>query len=375
MTELPKRAGYFLIWAQGNGSGPGDGVKKKIGEQIRNWRKLGVPTRLFILAYKECEAAWRTELEARELVVHAANRKWDRFGALERIRADIRGWAPEFVYMRQETFYPALGRVMSSVPSFVELNGDEIAEARGASLPHFLYRVASRRLLLRNASGFVAVSKGLAVSPGFRRFRLPTAVIANGIDLSTRQGLPAPESTELRFGFIGSPFGARWHGVDKIVELARTRPDWAFEIIGPEAASLERLPPNAHAHGPLGRAEYEPILARCDAAFGVLSGYEKEAEEASPLKIREYLAYGIPTINGLADTDFPDGAPFLLELPNTPDNVARSIDRIERFANEWKGKRVPRSAVEHLDSALKDRRRLEFIGRVLGGNSAVDRVA
>jgi hypothetical protein len=90
-------------------------------------------------------------------------------------------------------------------------------------------------------------------------------------------------------------------------------------------------------------------------------------EEACPLKVREYLAYGIPTIIGYKDTDFPNGAPFLLCLPNTPDNVEKNLDRIEAFVLSWKGKRVPRSEIEHLDLKVKEEKRIIFIEEVLAG--------
>jgi hypothetical protein len=45
--------------------------------------------------------------------------------------------------------------------------------------------------------------------------------------------------------------------------------------------------------------------------------------------------------------------------------VSSSVDEIERFARRWKGKRVERSQVLHLDSALKERRRIEFVARMV----------
>ena len=86
--------------------------------------------------------------------------------------------------------------------------------------------------------------------------------------------------------------------------------------------------------------------------------------EASPLKVREYLALGLPTIIGYKDTDFPQGAPFLLELPNVENNVDFAADAILRFVEEWKNKRVPRSEVLHLDLKKKERERLRFLKEV-----------
>jgi hypothetical protein len=320
---------------------------------------------LFVLGYKDCRKAWEQVVSPSDVVVRVSSGRWDRVRALDQLGAELRTWAPGFLYLRQETYYPALARMMSSVPAFVELNGDEISESRSGPRYYLLYQVASRYLMLRHARGLVAVSGELAAVPGFARFGLPTTVIGNGIKLADFPPLSAPANETLRFGFLGSPLGARWHGVEKIVDLAWRRPDWEFELIGPDPAHLGRIPPNMHTYGVLPRERYQPILARCDVGIGGLSGYEKQSREGSALKAREYLAYGIPIVSAVVDTDFPGGAPFLLVLPNTPDNVSSSVDDIERFAKRWKGARVERSDVLVLDSGLKERRRLEFVASVL----------
>lgn len=361
--RVPRKGAYFITWPQGNAAGPGDGVKRKIGEQIRHWQRLGVNTRLFVLGYQDSREAW--EAEVSDVIVRVAGGRWHRVQVLEQLAREVRDFAPDFLYMRQETYYPAVARMMEATPTFVELNGDEVSEARGGPTYYWLYRLLSRELVLRKARGLVAVSGELAQARSFTRFELPTAVIANGIDLSSLKELPVPKNSGIRLGFLGSSLGARWHGVDKIIDLARRRPDWSLDVIGPDISSFGEIPSNVRMHGVLPRKQYEPILAECDVAFGGLSGYVKQANEGSPLKVREYMAYGIPTISGVIDTDFPKGAPFFLLLPNTPDNVSSSIAEIESFALRWKGKRIERSQVSHLDSSFKERQRMEFVARVL----------
>jgi len=86
--------------------------------------------------------------------------------------------------------------------------------------------------------------------------------------------------------------------------------------------------------------------------------------EASTLKLREYLAVGLPSIIGYTDTDFPNGAPFLLQLPNRPDNVSSSLSAIDEFISSQAGRRVARASIAHLDSLNKERRRLRFLSSV-----------
>jgi len=190
-------------------------------------------------------------------------------------------------------------------------------------------------------------------------------VLANGIDLGAFPSLPAPANDAPRVLFVGYG-GCAWHGLDKIVELARALPRWRFDLVGVERVA-GGVPANVILHGVLERERYEGLAARADAALGTLALHRKSMEEASPLKTREYLAYGLPTVVGYDDTDFPDGHPLLLRLPNTEDNVAAGVERIRAFVEGARGRRVPRADVRHLDVGAKEEQRLAFFDEVRGG--------
>jgi hypothetical protein len=114
-------------------------------------------------------------------------------------------------------------------------------------------------------------------------------------------------------------------------------------------------------------SDYAPLLAHADVAIGTLALYRKDMGEASSLKVREYLARGIPTIVGYADTDFPEAPPFILRIPNAPDAVRTSMPDIRAFVERSLGTRVPREAVAHLDVSVKEAARLAFLREVVGG--------
>ena len=88
--------------------------------------------------------------------------------------------------------------------------------------------------------------------------------------------------------------------------------------------------------------------------------------EACPLKVREYLGYGLPVVVAYRDTDFSDVAPwFLLELPNAEDNAVAGVDRIRAFVDAVRGRRVTRSEVEaRIGTAAKETRRLALLAAV-----------
>ena len=63
----------------------------------------------------------------------------------------------------------------------------------------------------------------------------PVAVIANGADPEAVPSLPAPSNERPRAVFAGSP-ELPWHGVDRLLELARAVPEVDFDLLGPRAA-------------------------------------------------------------------------------------------------------------------------------------------
>jgi len=103
-------------------------------------------------------------------------------------------------------------------------------------------------------------------------------------------------------------------------------------------------------------------VARADVAVGTLALYRKQMQEACALKVRRYLAYGLPVILGHVDTDFIGRDEwYILSLPNTATNVADGLDSIRKFVADVKGRRVPRGEVEPILSvSAKERERLSF---------------
>ena len=161
-----------------------------------------------------------------------------------------------------------------------------------------------------------------------------------------------------------------WHGLDKIVKLAAVIPEWSFHLVGIGVEDVGgAIPSNVKTWGALLYTEYLPLLAEADCAIGTLALHRKEMQEASPLKTREYLAHGLPVISGCRDTDFMEGADFLLELPNTEDNILPNTARIRAFVESWRGRRVDREKVRHLDTGEKERTRLRFFNQIVSSHA------
>jgi hypothetical protein len=159
-----------------------------------------------------------------------------------------------------------------------------------------------------------------------------------------------------------------WHGLDKLAVLAKRFPSWTIHVLGdspvtPEVAACK----NVKAHGLLKRDQFEPLLAEAHVGLGPLALHRKNMEEACPLKVREYLSYGLPVIAGYLDTDFPNGAEFFLQIGNSEKNVEHSLEQIEAFVNRWMHRRVNPVDIAHLDYRAKEQQRLAFLAEIADG--------
>jgi glycosyltransferase involved in cell wall biosynthesis len=337
-----------------------DGVARKIASQSAHWEALGHETRVFCLSRaSSADVPW-------ELFTFGSFP--ERVRQTRKLERAVRAWAPDVVYVRHDVFLPPLGGLLRAVPAVAEVQTNEIAESttristRRASL---LYEHLSSRLILSRVDGIVTVSDEIAGMAFVTSRGKPTIVIGNGIDLDGVPELPPPNGDRRRVAFLAS-MGQPWHGVDKIVWLAEQLPDVVFHFIGWAPENFLAPPPaNVVAHGVLAREQYEPILASCDAGIGTLALHRLDMNEASTLKVREYLAHGLPVVLGYEDTDLKGLDPwYVLQLPNEESNVRDAVGRIRRFLDDVHGRRVPRQEIaDRIDAAAKERIRLDFLGR------------
>jgi glycosyltransferase involved in cell wall biosynthesis len=340
------------------------GVLKKIAAQMHYWITKGHEAKLFVAAQsKECWSGL-SDLNVEITLTQKFSDKMNRNLLLEKILP----WKPDMLYLRFSWPYPFINRIVSEFPSIMEINSDDYAEIKSYLLKQkqyirFIYYLFSRNRFYSRLSGFVFLSNELKIY--FSRYKKLGVVISNGIDIDKISPSQAPNNNSPRLFFMGTP-GQSWHGIDKICVIAKHYPTWQFELVGVTASEVVAPPTNMHFHGHLNNEKYSDILSKSDVAIATLALHRKNMNEASPLKVREYLAHGLPTILGYKDTDFPDGAPFLLQLPNAPTNVEDSLDTIEKFTLARMGKRVERSEILHIHLGEKENQRISFFKKFLG---------
>ncbi len=343
------------------GSGRHSGIFRKVAAQAAAWKSLGADVALFVTTSPDGLADW-SALGQTAFATSAPARALSRLRAREAAAKAARDWQPDVVYVRHGLMYPGLLRLARALPLVIEVNGDDLAEAVRLGPAHRLVTKLSHGLGLRAASGLVFVTHELAERQSFSRYGRPAIVLANGIDLNSVPPAP-PSSGSQRAIFIGHPH-TPWHGTDLLLGLAARLPEWRFDLVGPDPADLPTAPVNVTAHGLLDAESYRGMLAAADLAIGSLAMHRAGITEGSPLKVREYLAAGIPTVIAYRDTDFPGGADFLLQLPA---DLAHADTLIPEFARRWAGRRIPRSDVALLDVAVKETARLRFLKQCAAG--------
>lgn len=343
----------------------GDGVAKKIRTQARVWGEAGHEVEVFWLAK---DPGRLVSSEGKPFLYRPP---FGRPLATSRLEQAVITFAPDLVYLRYHIFLPPLPRIVRSAPVVVEVNTDDDREFRLWSRRLWLYNKLNRRLIFGRSSGLVFVTEELARNPRFTSFHKPSVVIGNGVEPPAQSDEPSSRAARARLVFLGTH--GPWQGFDKVLALARALPEYDFDLVGIDRGHVEEhVPVNATLHGLLDEVSYTPILAAADVGLGTLALHRKGMDEASPLKTREYLLRGLPTVLGYRDTDLPEPAPpYVLELPNHERNVDDNVGAIRDFVERVRGCRVPPDeVVQRMTVAAKEGARLEFLQRVLRSATA-----
>lgn len=284
----------------------------------------------------------------------------NRVVSVPALGAALRRFRPELIYYRQGIWFPFFVTTLRRcAPYVVEIN-TSLHEARLEGWATHAFKRWGGGMLLRGASGIVCPTEELAQE--WRKPGKPIAVVSNGFETRSVSPSGPPRNERPAIAFVGSADQA-WHGVDKVVELAEHLPEFDFHVVGPRLEGGAR-PGNVHVHGPMGAEELAALYARSDVGIGTLALHRKAMQEAAPLKVREYLAYGLPAIVGYTDVDLK-GFDCVLDIGNHESNARDAVERIRDFVQAWRDVRVEDPAIRAaIDSGAKERDRLRFLGEV-----------
>ncbi|HOW86855.1 MAG TPA: glycosyltransferase [Candidatus Aminicenantes bacterium] len=337
---------------------PQTGVGKKVRGQVEAWKEMGHAVEVFDLPVESIDKGKKLVPSIKMMI--------RRLREVRRLSEKIRTWSPDILYARAGlTYYPSLDYLFRDFPVVFEVNTDEIREYKLTYSPFkYVFFVCTRRRYLSQAAAFICVTKEL--NEKYLRYRKPIKIISNGIKLSDYPILHPVEKEHMELVFVGND-DYPWNGIDVICEMAGIFPSWEFNIIG--MGKQNGCPRNVHFRGKLSYPEYMYYYQRADVSIGTLALNRKGMKEASPLKVREYLAHGIPVIIGYEDTDFPNGAEFILRIASDLSDP-RGISAIKEFVMKWRGKRIDRNEVQSINSPIKERERMAFLEWIMAADLA-----
>ena len=343
------------------------GVGLKIRSAVRAWNETGHTAHWFTTTSAEVTGEEVTAFQFGE-GMRGLMREFDRSRQLAHLIKAVAAYQPDVIYLRSGIYTYPLQRLFRIAPVVMELNTVDVVEYRGRGVFLFGVHLLTRDYVYGHASGFVAVSREIGSHPSNVKYGKPLLVLANSIDLSKFEILPIPHNLAPRLAYIGVA-GNDWQGLDKLFWLADACPDFEFDLIGSSADAFEgqTIPPNLHLHGFLPRSAYEPILARADVGIGLLPLHRKGMNENPTLKVREYLAFGLPVLISHEDPDLsPYTLDFVLQIPNTEDNIQTHLEQIREFAFRMQNKRVDQQKVVSLiGNASKENIRVEFLANII----------
>lgn len=336
------------------------GVATKLRSQMQHWIGSGHEVELLLIG---CEDL--AELETLEIPVKniyypvkifpkkGINVFLSKILSINKINKYLKQVKPDLIYYRCSMWIPGLDHIIAAHMSVMEVNSKDLEEIKswGRTI-RWLYKYG-RKKILNNVDGIVSVSHELAEE--FISLGLPTIVIGNGITLSNKVS-ERTISDSVNLVFVGS-LEQYWQGVDKVYFLATHLPEFNFHIVGEKSPQKEL--PNVYSHGYLAARELNLLYERMHIGIGTLALHRKNMEEASPLKVREYISHGLPVIIGYHDTDLAS-SPQVLRINNSETNVSDSIEAIRNFIVRQAGSTISEEVRLSIDYAEKEHKRLTF---------------
>lgn len=339
-----------------------DGVTKKVKGQVDEWVNQSVDAKVFCFLPKKGESILNAE----------QFESGGYFNLRLRLNSDfilkLNSFDPDIIYFRYDLWNKNLIYSFKNRKSVAELNSLDLnefylllkTEKSFKSVVRYLGYLFGRYNLLKQVNGFVSVTNEIVNHYSFKNFKKPNSIIPNGIDFKSYNTIKSIDSVNEKVSlfFIGTP-NQPWQGEDIIVEWSKKLSEFDFHIVGMGGENSSNL----FFHGYLEKLEYLKILKSCQICIGTLALSRKQMTEACPLKVREYLAYGYPTILGFSDTSFIDNSKdFLLELN---ENSIFDFDSIRNFVNNMKYRVVDKEEIEELSTENLETKRISFFKKIL----------
>jgi glycosyltransferase involved in cell wall biosynthesis len=341
------------------------GVYKKILDQVTAWKRAGYIVQLFVITDEHSKTLWQ-KIDSSVTTLIDSNFAAKLLNRMKILLLAAKS-QPSLIYLRDN--FP-IWIPKTSIPIVIEIQSLVGQELKLRSRNKYQMFGVLKKIIYSRVTGAVYVTEELMTKNEFQlKSQIPKIAIGNGIDLSRIERLSRRTQVKPALFFVGSP-NQPWHGVQELVEFGKLNAAIEIHIVGTDGVDSE---PNIFFHGTLSADQYRTLASRCQAGIGSLNLSKNNMREASPLKVREYLALGLPVILKYKDTDLSSGEDYILELPADQQPLSDFSLEIYSFLQKWSAERVPRKRIQHLDVSAKEKIRIGFFEEILtlaqGGNN------
>jgi len=190
--------------------------------------------------------------------------------------------------------------------------------------------VLKSKIFLKNVDGIIGVTKEIAEYEIKKiRRNIPYFVLTNSIDVeiySLKNYMPF-NGKDLNILFVASKT-SKWHGLDRLLKGLynyKGKVKIKLNVVGDitkdilNMVSFLGLRNNVVFHGIKFGKELDELYDISHIAIGSLGIHREGLKYASTLKVREYMARGIPFIISHVDEDIDNDFPFYLKVPDNDD--------------------------------------------------------
>jgi len=288
---------------------------------------------------------------------------------------------PEIVYMR----YPL---------------GDEFTEALTTAFPNIVFEHHTLETEELNTyqdktfynkelqHGGKAIAKTMAITAvceSIAQYEIKRAntikkyhIIANGVDEDSFK--------DLRYKTLKPPYKILsissfqlWHGLDRLVEgfgLFNKKEKYKIYLVGSggESGNINKLVTSKGLSkyfeftGELQSKEIKQLVSDCSIGIGSLGLHRINLVDASPIKHREYILYGLPVVFSCRDEDLSDSLPFIHKY--SAEDVPINFNEIDKIVSRMESQGITRQdihkyGIDNLTWDAKVKKLLSFLGAVL----------
>jgi hypothetical protein len=170
------------------------------------------------------------------------------------------------------------------------------------------------RSVVRRAAAVVAATPEIAQYQSSRAGTTrtkPLIVYPNGIRMAVRERLCDSRSDRPELLFVADYF-YRWHGLEELLgSLEKSEVDGILHVVGVLPPTLVRIADHRVVyHGPLSQVQIRTLYASTWLGLSSFRLDVKGMTQACTLKVRDYLAAGIPVLAGHEDSGLPSNFPY-----------------------------------------------------------------